>query len=72
MQNGIKLAKGDFILIQDGDLEYEPEDIMTYVYWHQGQLPPTGPKFEKEWNNANGFCACEFRISSVAEPTLAL
>jgi len=29
--------------------EYEPEDIMTYVYWHQGQLPPTGPKFEKEW-----------------------
>jgi len=31
--------------------EYEPEDIMTYVYWHQGLLPPTGPKFEKEWNN---------------------
>jgi len=31
--------------------EYEPEDIMTYVYWHQGQLPPTGPKFEKEWKN---------------------
>ena len=31
--------------------EYEPEDIMTYVYWHQGKLPPTGPKFEKEWNN---------------------
>jgi len=29
--------------------EYEPEDIMTYVYWHQGQLPPTGPKFDKEW-----------------------
>ena len=31
--------------------EYEPEDIMAYVYWHQGQLPPTGPKFEKEWQN---------------------
>jgi|TARA_R110001583_G_scaffold192059_2_gene358179 hypothetical protein len=31
--------------------EYEPEDIMTYVYWHQGELPPTGPKFEKEWKN---------------------
>jgi len=31
--------------------EYEPEDIMTYVYWHQGQLPPTGPKFDKEWTN---------------------
>jgi len=31
--------------------EYEPSDIMTYVYWHQGQLPPTGPAFEKEWNN---------------------
>ena len=31
--------------------EYEPEDIMTYVYWHQGQLPPTGPAFEKEWNS---------------------
>ena len=31
--------------------EYEPEDIMAYVYWHQGQLPPTGDKFEKEWKN---------------------
>ena len=31
--------------------EYEPEDIMTYVYWHQGQLPPTGPQFDKEWTN---------------------
>jgi len=31
--------------------EYEPEDIMTYVYWHQGKLPPTGPQFDKEWNN---------------------
>ena len=29
--------------------EYEPEDIMTYVYWHQKQLPPTGAKFDKEW-----------------------
>ena len=28
--------------------EYEPEDIMTYVYWHQGQLPPSDKvKFEK-------------------------
>ena len=31
--------------------EYEPDDIMTYVYWHQGQLPPTGPQFDKEWTN---------------------
>jgi hypothetical protein len=31
--------------------EYEPEDIMTYVYWHQGKLPPTGTQFEKEWQN---------------------
>ncbi len=31
--------------------EYEPEDIIRYVYWHQGQLPPTGPKMEKEWAN---------------------
>ena len=31
--------------------EYEPDDIMTYVYWHQGQLPPTGPQFDKEWKN---------------------
>tara|TARA_B100000029_G_scaffold495267_1_gene560067 strand:+ start:211 stop:918 length:708 start_codon:yes stop_codon:yes gene_type:complete len=28
VQNGIKFAKGDFILIQDGDLEYDPEDIL--------------------------------------------
>tara|TARA_R110002074_G_scaffold55990_1_gene138596 strand:- start:577 stop:1560 length:984 start_codon:yes stop_codon:yes gene_type:complete len=31
--------------------EYQPEDIMTYVYWHQGQLPPTGTQFDKEWIN---------------------
>jgi len=29
--------------------EYEPEDIMAYIYWHQKQLPPTGAKFDKEW-----------------------
>tara|TARA_Y100000590_G_scaffold467277_1_gene645652 strand:+ start:2634 stop:3335 length:702 start_codon:yes stop_codon:yes gene_type:complete len=28
VQNGIKLAKGDYILIQDGDLEYDPNDIL--------------------------------------------
>lgn len=28
VQNGIDLAKGDYILIQDGDLEYEPLDII--------------------------------------------
>ena len=31
--------------------EYQPEDIMAYVYWHQGQLPPTGTQFDKEWIN---------------------
>jgi len=31
--------------------EYQPDDIMTYVYWHQGQLPPTGTQFDKEWIN---------------------
>jgi hypothetical protein len=30
--------------------KYQPEDIMTYVYWHQGQLPPSDQKkFEKEY-----------------------
>lgn len=29
VQNGIKIAKGDFVLIQDGDLEYDPNDIIT-------------------------------------------
>ena len=28
VQNGIKVAKGNYILIQDGDLEYNPEDIL--------------------------------------------
>tara|TARA_Y100000590_G_scaffold375069_1_gene439765 strand:+ start:10961 stop:11662 length:702 start_codon:yes stop_codon:yes gene_type:complete len=29
VQNGIKVAKGDYVLIQDGDLEYNPEDIIS-------------------------------------------
>ena len=28
VQNGIKLAKGEYVLIQDGDLEYNPDDIL--------------------------------------------
>tara|TARA_Y100000590_G_scaffold466890_1_gene643773 strand:- start:842 stop:1552 length:711 start_codon:yes stop_codon:yes gene_type:complete len=28
VQNGIKMAKGSYILIQDGDLEYNPDDIL--------------------------------------------
>lgn len=32
VQNGIKLAKGDFVLIQDGDLEYDPNDILIMCH----------------------------------------
>tara|TARA_B100000029_G_scaffold484222_1_gene536193 strand:- start:441 stop:1151 length:711 start_codon:yes stop_codon:yes gene_type:complete len=28
VQNGIKLAKGEYVLVQDGDLEYDPNDIL--------------------------------------------
>lgn len=28
VQNGIQSSKGDYILIQDGDLEYNPDDIL--------------------------------------------
>ncbi len=32
--------------------EYEPEDIMSAVYWAKGQMPPTDKNvFEKEWSN---------------------
>ena len=29
VQNGIKIAKGEYVLIQDGDLEYNPNDILV-------------------------------------------
>ncbi len=29
VQNGIKIAQGEYIIIQDGDLEYNPEDIIS-------------------------------------------
>ncbi len=47
--------------------EYEPEDIMTYVYWHQGQLPPTGPKFEREWKNIVKQLHAKYPIPADAE-----
>jgi len=30
---------------------YEPRDIMTYIYWHQGKLPPEGAAYDKEWKS---------------------
>jgi len=50
--------------------EYQPEDIMTYVYWHQGQLPPTGPKFEKEWNNIVKQLHAKYPVPAEALPKL--
>lgn len=29
VQNGINIAKGEYVIIQDGDLEYDPDDIIT-------------------------------------------
>ena len=29
VQNGIRNSKGDYVLIQDGDLEYDPNDIVN-------------------------------------------
>lgn len=31
LQTGFKKAKGDYIIIQDGDLEYHPEDILRLL-----------------------------------------
>jgi len=30
---------------------YEPRDIMTYIYWHQGKMPPEGAAYDKEWKS---------------------
>ena len=30
---------------------YDKKDVMSFVYWLQRQIPPTGPKFDKEWKN---------------------
>jgi len=50
--------------------EYEPSDIMTYVYWHQGQLPPTGKSFEKEYANIVKQLHVKYPIPSSALPKL--
>tara|TARA_R100001594_G_C3989764_1_gene252133 strand:- start:1 stop:816 length:816 start_codon:yes stop_codon:yes gene_type:complete len=48
---------------------YQPEDIMTYVYWHQGQLPPSDPKkFEKEYNNIVKQLHVQYPIPASALP----
>lgn len=31
--------------------KYDKKDVMSFVYWLQRQIPPTGPKFDKEWKN---------------------
>jgi glycosyltransferase involved in cell wall biosynthesis len=31
IQSGIQLAKGDIVIVQDADLEYEPEDILNVI-----------------------------------------
>ena len=35
--------------------EYDPDEIMSVVYWAQDQLPPSKvkypEKYEKNWNN---------------------
>jgi hypothetical protein len=32
--------------------EYDPDDVMRFVYWGKGQMPPHDPKVrEKEWAN---------------------
>lgn len=45
------VVKGEQFPELDKWWEYESEDIMAYVYWHQDQLPPTGTQFDKEWKN---------------------
>tara|TARA_B100000963_G_C22456756_1_gene593736 strand:- start:167 stop:853 length:687 start_codon:yes stop_codon:yes gene_type:complete len=30
VRNGLKIAKGEYVVIQDGDLEYDPEDLIKF------------------------------------------
>lgn len=29
--------------------KYDKKDVMSFIYWLQRQIPPTGPKFDTEW-----------------------
>jgi len=45
-------AKGEMMPKISQWWEYEPEDVMRFIYWGKGQMAPTDQKvLEKEWSN---------------------
>ena len=45
-------AKGEMMPKLSQWWEYEPEDVMRFIYWGKGQMAPTDQKvLEKEWAN---------------------
>ena len=67
MRTGIERATGDYLMIQDADLEYEPQDYVPMVKALLSKRADVvyGSRY------TNGLFGSKYRAAVVGRPTLA-